>query len=122
MMKLLILSQTSTPLKFGKWYVISLLHIDVGIEVNTLRPRQNGRKFPDDISKYIFLNEKVWNSIKISLKFVPNGPIDKVPALVPIMAWRQATIWINDGLCYRGIYASLDPNELIHDSERGPSM
>ena len=28
-------------------------------------------------------------SIKISLKFVPNGPINNIPALVQIMAWRQ---------------------------------
>ena len=27
--------------------------------VNTLRPRQNGRHFPDDIFKCIFLNENV---------------------------------------------------------------
>ena len=27
--------------------------------VNTLRLRQNGRHFPDDIFKYIFLNENV---------------------------------------------------------------
>ena len=27
---------------------------------NTLRPKQNGRHFPDDISKCIFLNENVW--------------------------------------------------------------
>ena len=35
--------------------------------VNTLRPRQNGRHFPDDIYKWIFLNENLWISIKISL-------------------------------------------------------
>ena len=35
--------------------------------VNTLRPRQNGRHFPDDIVKCVFLNENVWISIKISL-------------------------------------------------------
>ena len=56
---------------------------------NTLRPRQNGRHFPDDIFIYIFLNENVWISIKISLKFVPKGPINKIPALVQIMAWRR---------------------------------
>ena len=28
--------------------------------VNTLRPRQNGRHFPNDILKYIFLNESIW--------------------------------------------------------------
>ena len=27
--------------------------------LNTLRPRQNGRHFPDDIFKWIFLNENV---------------------------------------------------------------
>ena len=27
--------------------------------------------------------------IKISLKFVPKGPIDNIPPLVQIMAWRQ---------------------------------
>ena len=54
---------------------------------NTLRPIQNGRQFPDDISKCIFLNENVWISIKISLKFVPKGPINNIPALVQIMAW-----------------------------------
>ena len=31
--------------------------------VNTLRPRQNGRHFPDDISEWIFWNENVWISI-----------------------------------------------------------
>ena len=40
---------------------------------NTLRPRQNGRHFADDICKCFFLNENVWISIKISLKFVPKG-------------------------------------------------
>ena len=56
--------------------------------VNTLRPRQNGRHFPDDILKCIFLNENVWISIKISLKFDPKGPINNSPALIQIMAWR----------------------------------
>ena len=27
--------------------------------INTLRPRQNGRHFPDDIFKWIFVNENV---------------------------------------------------------------
>ena len=57
--------------------------------INTLRPRQNGRHFPDDIFKCIFLNENVWILIKISLKFVPNGIINKTPASVQIMAWRR---------------------------------
>ena len=49
---------------------------------NTLRPRQNGRHFADDTFKRIFLNEDVRISIKISLKFVPKGPINNIPALV----------------------------------------
>ena len=55
--------------------------------VNTLRPIQNGRRFADDTFKRIFLNENVRISIKISLKFIPKGPINNNPALVQIMAW-----------------------------------
>ena len=43
--------------------------------LNILRPRQNGRHFPDDIFKWIFLKENVWISINISLKFVPRVQI-----------------------------------------------
>ena len=57
--------------------------------VNSLRPRPNRRHFADDIFKYIFLNENVWISVTISLKFVPKGSINKIPALVQIMAWRR---------------------------------
>ena len=56
---------------------------------NTLRPRQNGHHFADDTFKHIFLNENIRISIKISLKFVPMGPINNIPALVHIMAWRR---------------------------------
>ena len=58
-------------------------------DFNTLRPRQNGRRFSDDTFKRIFLNENVRISIEISLKFVPQGPINNIPALVQIMAWRR---------------------------------
>ena len=61
----------------------------INIVFNTLRPRQNGRHFPGDIFKCIFLNENAWIAIKISLKFVPKGPINKSLALVQIMAWRR---------------------------------
>ena len=36
-----------------------------------------------------FLDWKCLISIKISLKFVPKGPINKIPALVQITAWRR---------------------------------
>ena len=56
---------------------------------NSLRLRQNRRHFADNIFKCNFLNENVWIPIEISLKFVPKGPINNIPALVHIMAWRQ---------------------------------
>ena len=36
----------------------------------------------------LFLNENIWISNKISLKYVPSGPIDNMLELVHIMAWR----------------------------------
>ena len=64
-------------------------HYHAQSPVYTLRPRQNGRRFADDTFKCILLNEKIRISIKISLKFVPMGPINNIPALVQIMAWRR---------------------------------
>ena len=55
--------------------------------LNTLEPIQNGRHFADDPFKCIFLNENVRISINFSLKFVPWGQINNIPALVQIMAW-----------------------------------
>ena len=57
--------------------------------LNTLRPWQKGRHFPDDTFKCIFMNENVGISINISLKFVPKGLINNIPALVQIMAWHR---------------------------------
>ena len=56
--------------------------------INTMRPTRNDQHLEDDIFKRVFFNENVWISFKISLKFVPKGPIDNVPTLVQIMAWR----------------------------------
>ena len=67
----------------------NVLMFDWTEALNTLRPKQNGRHFADDIFKRIFLNENVWIPIKISLKFVPKDPINNIPALVQIMAWRR---------------------------------
>ena len=52
-------------------------------------PGQNARHFADDLFRCIFVNEKVCILIKISLKFVPMGPVNNNPALVQIMAWRR---------------------------------
>ena len=62
----------------------------LGNHLNSLRPKQNGRHFPDAIFKCIFFNENTWISIKISLKFVPRVPINNIPALVQIMAWGRS--------------------------------
>ena len=48
----------------------------------------NGRHFAD-IFKCIFFSENVWIPIKISLKCVPKGQIDNIPAMVQIMVWRR---------------------------------
>ena len=56
---------------------------------HTWRLMQNGGHFPDDILKWIFFNENGWMLVKISLKFVAKGPINNIPALVQIMAWRR---------------------------------
>ena len=57
--------------------------------LNTLKPRQNGPLFEDDIFTCISLNENIQTLIKNSLKFVLKGPIGNSPALVQIMAWRR---------------------------------
>ena len=72
------------------WYWLCWTRIIRSLHVNALRPRQNGRHFADDIFKRIFLNENVWISIQISLKFVPKGSINKIPALFQVMAWRRS--------------------------------
>ena len=88
------------------------------LRLNTLRPGQNGRHFPDDHLKCIFLNENIWISINISLKFVPRGRINNIPTLVQIMAWcrpgdKKLSHYLNQWwLDYRRIYASLGLNEL----------
>ena len=72
------------------WYRTGELGCIMHWDINILRPRRNEQHFPDDIFKHIFFNENVWISIKISLKFVPKGPINNIPVLVKIMAWRRS--------------------------------
>ena len=77
-------------LKIGVWNAWHHHWLHYMTLLNTLRPRHNGRHFADDTFKCIFLNENVRISIKISLKFVPKGPINNIPALVQIMAWHRS--------------------------------
>ena len=77
----------SINLRFLMLYCLRVM-IDMW-KFNTLRPSRNRRHFADDIFKCIFLNENVLISIKISLKYIPKGPINNIPALVQIMAWGR---------------------------------
>ena len=70
---------------FAKYFNLK----SMALILNTLRPRQDGRHFPDDIFKCIFLNENVQISIKISMTFAPKGPTNNTPALVRMMTWRR---------------------------------
>ena len=58
--------------------------IHLHIDAETKWPPFSRRQF-----KWIFLNENVWILIEVSLKFVPKGPINNIPALIQIMAWRR---------------------------------
>ena len=86
-----VLSIAQRGMNFSIYYWCDVFTIDsyCMFLFNTLKPSQNGRHFPDDILEWIFLNENVWISIEISLKFVPKGQINNIPALVQIMAWRR---------------------------------
>ena len=83
---LLMTWQQKEPRHQQSWYCLEY----PSLSFNTLRPTRNEQHFADDIFKRIFFNENVWVPIKISLKFVPNVPINNIPALVQIMAWRRS--------------------------------
>ena len=57
------------------------------LSANSLSPRRNRRHSTDCIRHFLEWNVLV--SINISLKFIPEDPINNIPALVQIMAWRQ---------------------------------
>ena len=73
-------------LKFEHWLAMDFPYHSLAL--NRLWPRQNGC-YLTDIFKCIFLNENVWISLKISLKFVPKVRITNIPAMVQIMAWHR---------------------------------
>ena len=83
-------SATMVLLMQDKWVLVFHREIfQLCAPFDTLRPRQNGRHFADDNFKCISANENVWMPILISLKFVPKGPINNIPALAQIMPWRR---------------------------------
>ena len=84
--------------------------------INTLRWRQNGHHFPDDIFKWIFLNENTWISIKIEV--CSQGSNQQYSSIgsdygLALVRW-QTIIWTNEGLVYWCKYVSLCLNELIY--------
>ena len=86
------------------WLFSQLIHLspycdDTAGVFNISRPRQNVRHFSDDNFKCTFLNDNICISTEISLKSDTTGPINNIPALFQIMAWRRpAFIWTNDRL------------------------
>ena len=75
----------------------SIMPWPIGTSIlNTLRSRQNGCLFPDDIFKGIFFNKNVLIAIKISLKFVPRALVNNNPSLVQKRTWRRT---ISKPLC-----------------------
>ena len=50
--------------------------------INFSSPGQNGHHFVDDVHRCIFVNKDLCILIRISLEYVPKGPIDNKPALV----------------------------------------
>ena len=88
-MKLFIYVLTTTLVDYKSTCMCNWTNLETECLFNTLRPRQNGRHFADDVLKCIFLNENVWILLKISLKFVPRGEINNTPSLVQIMTWPR---------------------------------
>ena len=70
--------------------VISSWFKKIFVNINTLRPTQNDRCFADEVLEYNLLKGHVWISPKISLKFVPKGQMNNIPALVHVMPWHQS--------------------------------
>ena len=68
-------------------HVWAVIHFD-NIHVDIFTWLDCDSTFPPFYRKCIFLNDILSTSIKISLKFVPKGSINIIPAMVQIMAWR----------------------------------
>ena len=62
-------------------FKLQSLWFDYHIEAET--------KWPPFSRRHFQMDENAWISIKISLKFLPRGPINNIPTLVQVMAWRR---------------------------------
>ena len=89
-----------------------------------MRPSQNGRHFADDSVQCTFLNGNVWIAIKISLNFIPKGPINNIPVLVQLTVCRRRghkplfEPMSKLRLVCRRIYASRGLTELIETTRK----
>ena len=81
-----VVTQMHGTVSCTHWFMYRLL-------LNTLRPRQYGRRFADDTFKRIVLNENIRISIKISLKFVPKDPINNNPAFGNVVCKMTTTLF-----------------------------
>ena len=73
----------------SKWQICTTNMTTSRGPFNSLRLRLNRHPFADDIFKCIFLNENERILPRISLKFVLKVPINNIPTLIQIMAWRR---------------------------------
>ena len=90
--------QNYTGIGYISWKItnpIMALH-NVKYIINTLRPRQHGLHFQDDILKWIFLNGYIRVRSKCHQTLFLGGKINKTAVLVQMVAWRQAIVWTND--------------------------
>ena len=70
-------------------YKMPAICFDLNMSIKSSSHGQNGRHFADDIFICIFATKKFCILIKMSLKFVPRGPIHNKSTLVSITAWRR---------------------------------
>ena len=94
------------------WHIECILFEHISL----ISPGQHGRHFAYNIFRCIFVNEKSYILIKISLKFFPKFPNWQWPSisldngLAPNR--RQAIIWTNANPIHWSIYAALGGDEL----------
>ena len=98
--QLIRLGWVNLSLKPFHWVVVVIMKCSPRNTINmyflclsyliALTPRQNGRRFTDDIFKCILLNGNVGIRNTFPLKVVPKVVLKgQIPTLVQIMAWRR---------------------------------